>query len=251
MSAAYQILPNDADASEDGEKYPSSRSIRSCTSYRVVLVLIGIIRIQALALVVLLSRPTRSHPDRRPPLVYSPVQHLVEEKHKVYRLGFGKDLSPFQVPSSPALDKSWEDLYNFGISRIPKNEAAKLPNKTSPIPGDPGYYIAELDTQCFMSCIALDPEYYPEWIHIKRVERSREHVSHCSIMCHVDTSVIVFVPFSSLPPSLPLPSFLHLTNRDLILKKPIWEWGRENAMRVDYDDTVRIEDGLAEPPILP
>jgi hypothetical protein len=102
------------------------------------------------------------------------VQHLVEETLKIYPLGFGKDLSPFQVPSSPDLDQAWEDLYNcafsssnhrelpfdriilVGVSRIPKQEAAKLPNKTSPIPGDPGFYIVELDVFHELHCLVRD-----------------------------------------------------------------------------------------------
>lgn len=34
---------------------------------------------------------------------------------------------------------------SVGISRITKDEAARLPNKTHAIPGDDGHYIAELD----------------------------------------------------------------------------------------------------------
>ncbi|KAK6969383.1 hypothetical protein R3P38DRAFT_3243499 [Favolaschia claudopus] len=252
MPPTYQLLPHD---SEGKEKYSLLHSLRS-PSFRLVLVLIGIICVQALALGVLLSRRrTLFHPDSKPSLVYSPVQHLVEETLKVYPLGFGNDLSPFQVPSSSALDKAWEDLYDFGISRIPKSEAAKLPNKTSPIPGDPGYYIAELDVFHELHCLnmirmALDPEYYPEW-NIKLVQRSREHVSHCvdwlreSIMCHVDISVIVWQWNDRVKQSTPKARIPHVCRKF----EPIWEWGRENAMRVDYNFTVRIEDGLPEPPI--
>ncbi|KAK7019620.1 hypothetical protein R3P38DRAFT_3319284 [Favolaschia claudopus] len=253
MPPTYQLLPHDVSEDSEGKERCSLLHSLRCPSFRLVLVLIGIICIQSLVLLVVLSRPGPSPPqaaESKRPLIYSPVEHLVEEKLKVYPLGFGKDLSPFQVPSSPALDKAWEDLYDFGISRISKSEAAKLPNKTSPIPGDPGYYIAELDTQCFMSCIALDPEYYPEW-NIKLVKHSREHVSHCvdwlrqSIMCHVDTSVIVWQWNDRIKQSTPKARIPHVCRKF----EPIWEWGRVNAMRVDYDYTVRIEDGLPEPSI--
>jgi hypothetical protein len=69
------------------------------------------------------------------------------------------DRSPFQIPSSPKLDQMWSDLYNCrdllslnsqgtntcakpdGISKITKDEAARLPNKTHAIPGDEDHYV--------------------------------------------------------------------------------------------------------------
>ena len=40
-----------------------------------------------------------------------------------------------------------------GISKISKDQAAKLPNKTHAIPGDEGYYIAELDVFHNLHCL--------------------------------------------------------------------------------------------------
>lgn len=41
-----------------------------------------------------------------------------------------------------------------GVHRIPKEEAALLPNKTAAIPGDPdGYYIAELEVFHQLHCL--------------------------------------------------------------------------------------------------
>jgi hypothetical protein len=42
----------------------------------------------------------------------APVQHLEEQEIVVYDTTFEEDLSPFQIPSSPELDKKWDDLYN-------------------------------------------------------------------------------------------------------------------------------------------
>lgn len=75
-------------------------------------------------------------------VLYSPALEAVEHEVQVYNVGFTGDLSPFQIPSSPTLDGMWNDLYNFGISRITKDEAARLPNKTHAIPGDDGYYVS-------------------------------------------------------------------------------------------------------------
>ncbi|KAJ7446319.1 hypothetical protein FB451DRAFT_1567858 [Mycena latifolia] len=245
-SAGYEIIPNDAleDGREEKNAPPHRRQFP-----RLVPILVAIICIQSVAFVAAVYR-------RQPaaPRLYSPVQHLLEETITIYPLGFGTDLSPFQVPSSPGLDAAWDDLYNFGISRIPKDEAALLPNKTSPIPGDPGFYIAELDVFHELHCLnmirkALDPEYYPDW-NIKAVERAREHVSHCvdwirqAIMCHSDTSVIVWQWNTRYNQSTPRARVPH-TCRNF---EPIQEWGRRNALVGEYNDTVQIEDDLPVPP---
>ncbi|KAJ7775804.1 hypothetical protein B0H14DRAFT_2631836 [Mycena olivaceomarginata] len=245
--ADYEIVPNEAAEDDHGDKYLSHPPRRR----RVVPILVAIICIQTVALVAVLFRKPVSKPALA--RLYSPAQHLVEETIKVYPLGFGADLSPFQVPSSPALDDAWEDLYNFGVSRIPREEAVKLPNKTSAVPGDPGYYIAELDVFHELHCLnmirkALDPDYYPDW-NIKIVERAREHVSHCvdwireSIMCHSDTSVIVWQWNGRVQQSMPKARIPH-TCRNF---EPIQKWGRQNQMVVVYNDTIHLDDDLPVP----
>ncbi|KAJ7679918.1 hypothetical protein B0H17DRAFT_943731, partial [Mycena rosella] len=184
----------------------------------------------------------------------APVQDFIEETIKVYPLGFGEDLSSFQVPSSPELDEAWKDLYDFGISRIPKHEAALLPNKTSPISGDPGFYIAELDVFHELHCLnmirkALDPDYYPDW-NINAVERSREHVSHCvdwirqATMCHSDTSVLVWQWNERHNQSTPRARVPHMCRNF----ESIQTWAREHELVGEYDDTIQIEDDLPVPP---
>ncbi|KAJ7890379.1 hypothetical protein B0H13DRAFT_877701 [Mycena leptocephala] len=249
MPAEYELVPTEAEEGRH-ETYPRSRPARP---RRIVPILAAIICVQSIALLATLWR----RPSTPAPRLYSPVQHLVEETLKIYPLGFGKDLSPFQVPSSPDLDQAWEDLYNFGVSRIPKQEAAKLPNKTSPIPGDPGFYIVELDVFHELHCLnmirkALDPDYYTDW-NIKTVERAREHVSHCvdwirySIMCHSDTSVIVWQWNDRVQQSTPKARVPH-TCRNFEL---IQDWGRQNAMTMEYNDTIHIPDDLPAPPLIP
>lgn len=39
------------------------------------------------------------------------------------------------------------------MNRIPKSQAALLPNKTAPIPGDDGYYIITLDVFHQLHCL--------------------------------------------------------------------------------------------------
>ncbi|KAJ6461976.1 hypothetical protein DFH09DRAFT_1494536, partial [Mycena vulgaris] len=184
----------------------------------------------------------------------APAQHVVEEIIKVYPVGFNHDKSPFQVPSSPELDDAWEDLYQFGISRIPKGEAALLPNKTSPIPGDPGYYIIELDVFHQLHCLntirkALDPTYYPKW-NISKPGFAQDHISHCvdwirhSIMCHSDTSVVVWQWDPRHNETFTRPGVPH-TCRNFGL---IQQWGRENTLAGEFDYYTHVPDDLPTPP---
>lgn len=102
----------------------------------------------------------------------APALDAVENEIRVFHVGFTGDLSPFQIPSSPELDQAWEDLYGcssfftylslqdilkfdrlVGISKITKDEAARLPNKTHAIPGDETHYIAELDVFHNLHCL--------------------------------------------------------------------------------------------------
>ncbi|KAJ7791383.1 hypothetical protein B0H13DRAFT_1521822, partial [Mycena leptocephala] len=148
----------------------------------------------------------------------APALEAVEHEVKVYNVGFGSDFSEFQIPSSPALDEMWSDLYNFGVSRITKEEAVRLPNKTHAIPGDDGHYIAALDVFHNLHCLnkvrmALDPDYYPDW-RISTTnnwipsQKNATQQSHClswlrqSIMCNSDTSVIVWQWDSTLNASV-------------------------------------------------
>ncbi|KAF8991800.1 hypothetical protein BDQ17DRAFT_1254546, partial [Cyathus striatus] len=132
----------------------------------------------------------------------APAEDAVEYEVKSFSFGIGDDLSPFQKPPSPELDLMWKQLYGFGISRIPRNQAEKLPNKTAAIPGDPdGFYIAELEVFHQLHCLnmvrqALYPDYYPDMR--MGTPRSDVHIGHCidairqSLMCSADISTIVW-----------------------------------------------------------
>jgi len=185
-------------------------------------------------------------------VLYSPALEAVENQVKVFHIGFG-DYSPFQVPSSPELDRAWNDLYNFGISKIPKDQAAKLPNKTHAIPGDEGYYIAELDVFHNLHCLnmvrkALDPGYYPDW-DISRFKNASEHVIHCvdwirqSIMCNADTSVIVWQWDDRFNSSIVKGNVAH-TCRNF---EKIQDWAKQRMLKKPYIHTVKITDDIVVP----
>ncbi|CAA7259148.1 unnamed protein product [Cyclocybe aegerita] len=92
----------------------------------------------------------------------------------------------------PELDAAREDLYNFGVSRITKEEASHLVNYTYRLPGDEDHYVIELDVFHQPHCLnmlrkAINADYYPETNHF-----DAKHWSHCiesirqSLICSAD-----------------------------------------------------------------
>ncbi|KAJ7160632.1 hypothetical protein C8R43DRAFT_1233822 [Mycena crocata] len=213
-----------------------------------------------LALAVRLPQPTCTMPFHSQSVLFSPAMPAIEHEAKVYTIGFLNDFSPYQIPSSPELDELWSKLYNFGISRISKEEAAKLPNKTQAIPGDEGHYIAALDVFHNLHCLnkirmALDPDYYPEWRisttnnQIPSQTNVTRHVSHCvdwirqALQCSSDTSVIVWQWDDTVNRNTFRGDVAH-TCRNF---EKIQEWAKSRALPTVYDPTVLIEDDIVVP----
>ncbi|KAJ7638072.1 hypothetical protein B0H17DRAFT_1106337 [Mycena rosella] len=150
-----------------------------------------------------------------------------------YYGGFSGDMSPFQIPSSPTLDKMWTDLYNTGLSRITKEEPARLPNKTSAIPGDDDHYIVSLDVFHSLHCL----------------NKIRMAVSHCmewirqAVTCSGDTSLVVWQWHDASNFSRPRANVAHTCRKFDKLQ----DWAKEHAMKIKYDATVRIEDDIMVP----
>lgn len=92
-------------------------------------------------------------------ILYTPARDAVEYHAITFTSGYLDDKSPYQsngtVPDD-AQDAAWRDLYHELIySRIPRHQAAQLTNRTVPIPGDEGYYIAGLDVFHQLHCLVL------------------------------------------------------------------------------------------------
>ncbi|KAJ7168013.1 hypothetical protein C8R46DRAFT_1191963 [Mycena filopes] len=235
--------------------------------------LVALLAAETLGLVMVLAglfaRPSQAACSAPSPSLYSPALGAVEYEVQVYDLGVPVPVLSwvyclFQIPPSPKLDKMWSDLYNFGISRITKEEASKLPNKTHALPGDDGYYIAELDVFHTLHCLnkirmALDPDYYPDsristtnnWIPSQ--ENATQHVSHCvdwirrSIMCSSDTSVIVWQWDERQNASVVKGKVAHTCRKFDKLKA----WAEDRMLLGAYDPTVHIEDDIVVPVLSP
>ncbi|ESK90002.1 hypothetical protein Moror_7932 [Moniliophthora roreri MCA 2997] len=182
---------------------PHYRNSRSKSRF-----LYGIVALQSIVIVVLLTLLSKGVARKSKPLLYSPVNHLLEEKTVQFHSAVGKDTTIYMGEPSPEVDKAWDDLYGFGVNRILKHEADQLPVKTVRISGDPSHYIVQLDVFHQLHCLniirkALHRDYY-EHLHADSghmpdsKEDEEQHVAHCiehlrqSIVCASDVSTIVW-----------------------------------------------------------
>lgn len=212
-----------------------------------------IIIAQTCALMALLTVLANNlHDTREEKWLYSPAQDVISYKYYTFFNGFEDNISPFQSPPSTELDARWEDLYNFGISRIPRSQAARLPNRTEEIPGDEGNFIVELDVFHEIHCLnrirkALYPDHYPEM----RMDdpKNEEHISHCldsirqSLMCSSDVSTIVWQWNKTFHQAFPKGNVVHRC-RDF---EKIKEWALERRTKEKYNTSRHVESDLVIP----
>ncbi|KAF7345933.1 hypothetical protein MVEN_01615600 [Mycena venus] len=258
MSRAQGYQPLSTDPLDNSA--PAKATWTSKISRRV---LVGVVVVETLALLAILALLVRtSQTCASAPVLYCTSKYslAVENEVHVYDVGFSDgDPSPFQIPSSPELDKLWADLYDFGVSRITKDEAARLPNKTQAIPGDPGHYVVELEVFHNLHCLdrmrmALDPDYYPDYrMSISNTSstslKNRKHVLHCldwirqALMCNADTSVVVWQWDESRNTTRVKGNIAH-TCRNF---EKLQDWAKERILINEYDPTVNIEDDIVVP----
>ncbi|KAH8694221.1 hypothetical protein BGW36DRAFT_301024, partial [Talaromyces proteolyticus] len=151
------------------------------------------------------------------------------------------------IPSDET-DKLWEDLYQFGITRISEEETLKLPNRTTEIPTMPDQYVVQLDVFHQLHCLnAIRKTLYPEryWDDFddyytadgkkNYTSTSAKHYDHCldsirqSIMCHGDIATVYWqwMPIRRQP--LPRLEITH-TCRDF---EAIRDWAKEHQLKGD------------------
>ncbi|KAL4874961.1 hypothetical protein BJY04DRAFT_172202 [Aspergillus karnatakaensis] len=144
----------------------------------------------------------RSGDMRIPNPLFSPANRIIEYKTQTFFSGFGDEQTPYMGPPTEEYDAAWEDLYNYGIIKIPKSDAAQLVNHTLPLSSDPGKYVVELDVFHQLHC--LHHLHKKAWGHTMGLNESDpsavsafwEHLDHCSeslrqsLMCSSDVSTI-------------------------------------------------------------
>ncbi|KAF9467182.1 hypothetical protein BDZ94DRAFT_58297 [Collybia nuda] len=256
-SSEYSPLVHD-----DGEHVPRHPR-RTWAKNRVLLY--TVIAIQAILNLVLFGIGLRFYHQRGPsnPLfpqsLYSPVQDILKYEVRTFHGGFRPgDKSTYQGPPSKEIDDAWEDLYRYtAISRIPKSDAARLPNKTYPLLGDEGHYVVGLDVFHQLHCLdMIRRSLYPD--HYKTVFHGDpdgflgfSHTDHCidsirqSLMCMSDVSAIVWQWNEEKQAVKIKADVAHTCRRFDILH----DWAREHYLESQVNMSVKLEDDIEVPVI--
>ncbi|KAJ7504927.1 hypothetical protein B0H11DRAFT_1979859 [Mycena galericulata] len=235
MPVRFNYYPLSAEDAEEQKPDLEPSSSPQLPSRRVLFL---IIFCETLLLLFMFFRHTQTTKYSWPASLYSPAQEAVEYGVTAYAIT-GED-PVFHIPPSPKLDAAWDDLYNFGVSQIPKSQAQLLPNKTHPIPGDEGNYILELDVFHNLHCLV---DYYTE--HLMELA----HLDHCvdwirqSLMCAGDTSVVVW----QWDPEQKITTFQGSVAHTCRNFEKLKEWGKRHKIQTPYDNSVRIEDDIVIP----
>ncbi|GFF57926.1 hypothetical protein IFM61392_05424 [Aspergillus lentulus] len=137
-------------------------------------------------------------------MVYSPAQDVVRYKNVVFNSGWGDQKSIYMGPPSEENNKAWDDIHVApAMVKIPASDAAKLVNKTVPIPDDlgysSGYYLIGLDVFHQLHCLdMLRKVLWGVDMHNPNDEEAMHHLDHCiemirqSLMCSADITVDVW-----------------------------------------------------------
>jgi len=192
-------------------------------------------------------------------VLFSPAQNVVEYQPKRFTYGFGNDTTIYQGEPSKEVDEAWEALYNdFGLSRIPKEQARLLPNKTLAIPGDEDHYAVALSVFHQIHCLntvrkGLWQEHYTDPVAgtIAGIpeEEWPAHLTHCvdgirqSLICSADISLIVWKWIESENQVMPRNDVVHsCRNFDKIA-----EWAKSHMWEIDFDLHMRVDDDIKIP----
>ncbi|KAK7062679.1 hypothetical protein VNI00_000167 [Paramarasmius palmivorus] len=164
LNSTYNRLSSSPDYDEEDPLDVKSTSKRSWCSPRLLLL---IVLVESIVLVWALLGPP--HPPLRCPsesTLFSPANEAVEYHVRTFTYD-----PKFHLPPSDELDAYWQELYSVGVSRIPKNQAALLPNRRS-IPGAGTNRILQN-----MIRQALHSDYYADMA--MNVDDNTGHVDHC------------------------------------------------------------------------
>ncbi|KAE9386332.1 hypothetical protein BT96DRAFT_839378, partial [Gymnopus androsaceus JB14] len=184
----------------------------------------------------------------------APAGDVLEFDLRVFHSGFHGDYSAYQG-FTPEIDQAWEDLYEVGeVSRISKEQAALLPNKTVPIPGDSeGSYIGALYVFHDLHCLdtirkAVFFEHYPAQNRSDPIWEF--HTSHCidslrqTLMCKADISTITWAWEEYRGLIVPQDDTVH----QCIKFENLLEWSKERAISYDLvNRTVHLLDDIVIP----
>jgi len=236
-----------------GQPSQNRNKLRFCL---LIIIIQAILNISFLARYYHISKP-RCFPTGSPlNTVYSPAQEAIEYKLIKFSFGFGDDITPYQGPPSPEVDAAWAALYPYPEAAVPKSEAAKMANKTSPIPGDESNYMVIPEVLHTLHCLntirkALHPEYYNfTGTELNRLLFRDKHMDHCidairqTLMCSSDVTPLVWAWDEKRNMTLGRTDVVHEC-RDF---EKIQEWSAFHRMKVStFDESVHLPNDLEIP----
>ncbi|KAJ6501619.1 hypothetical protein C8R47DRAFT_970065 [Mycena vitilis] len=249
MKFSYRPLGGESSASSPYSSYDGRRYV-PLSSFLLLLAASAISFFLNLATLYIRFYSTGPSNPLFPQALYSPAQDVLAYKPVKFHSGFGpdSDLPVYDRLPSDEVDKAWEGLYEFAYSKIPRDQAIRLPNKTYPILGDePTTYMLALDVFHELHCLdeirkAMHPSYYPHTTE----GMNTNHMRHClsslrqSIMCTADISTIVWQWSEKSQAAKERSDVLH-TCRDF---SKIQDWGRQHFAGSMQDMTIFIPDDL-------
>ncbi|KAJ7256413.1 hypothetical protein C8J57DRAFT_1344653 [Mycena rebaudengoi] len=177
------------------------------------------------------------------PHIYSPAQDVIRYKITKFTRGVANDIPIYERRPSPAVDEAWTALYS-AQTKLPRSEALKMPNRTWPLPGEPGSYIFALDVFHQLHCLDyLRKQLSPGYNH---TQVSHSHVRHCvgairqALMCSADISTIVWQWSDKHQMAEQRDDIVHVC-RDF---DRIRDWAAERSFEGDVDLSLYIENDL-------
>ncbi|KAB5576588.1 hypothetical protein GE09DRAFT_1053927 [Coniochaeta sp. 2T2.1] len=187
----------------------------------------------------------------------APALPAVEYKTVVFKSSLHGGFTDYQG-SSDEVNARWEALYNkMAISQISADQAAKLPNATTPTAWDSSQYMVELDVFHQLHCLnALRKLVYPREFPMDLTSSSDEaldnvyHLEHCydqlrqSLQCSADISTIYWEWSREKKKMLGSLETTH-TCRDF---DRIREWALEHQLQGEFDWWQEVEGAPIKKP---
>ncbi|KIY65540.1 hypothetical protein CYLTODRAFT_379255 [Cylindrobasidium torrendii FP15055 ss-10] len=215
-------------------------------------ILLVVCALQSVALAVLgwiaWKQSVPGYGPRERSLLFSPALEAIEHETKVFTSGLVETGTNTRWQgTTPDVDAAWQELYNNTLLRIPKAQAAMLPNRTYPIYGDEGYYVGGLDVFHQLHCLnMIRMTVYHDSYPSQMFELKDNHISHCidsirqSLMCNPDLSVNVWQWNATQAAVVGHGTQVHSCRSF----DRIRDWAHASAMVEPLDRSIYVEDDL-------
>ncbi|KAJ7732828.1 hypothetical protein B0H16DRAFT_1580446 [Mycena metata] len=189
--------------------------------------------------------------------LYSPVQDIITYESVLFPKP--QEKSRYHGPPTDEVDQAWIDLYDLGMSAIPKSQAARLPNRTEPFSAGSDTYLVSLTVFHNLHCLnmirkSLWPERYSQAhrydvVHGIGGDYIFDHLDHCvnslrlALTCAADITPHIWRWNEKSQQSTGRSNVVHTCkNWDAI-----HEWAERTRITTHYNYTIHVLDDLVFP----